>query len=310
MSNKPVNVFITYSWEDEAHKDWAKQLANELLEEGVEAVIDQYDMDPGDRLPQFMEQSITGAVYVLIICTPKYKEKADKRLGGVGYECHLMAGELLTKRNERKYIPVIRRGNAVDALPAFLSGKLAIDLSEKLDKMAYDQNFRDLVATLRGERKKPPVRSVDPGNSRVEVRKQVKDKEPIRIEGIITDEVTVPRMDGTRGSALYAIPFRLSRTPSAIWEKLFIHEWDHPMSWSTMHRPGIARIYGSKLILDGTTIEEVKKYHRDMLMRCVEEANRKETAILEAQERERQAEEKRKADHAASVRAIADDISF
>ena len=77
-----------------------------------------------------------------------------------------------------------------------------------------------------------------------------------------------------------------------------------------MHRPGIARIHGRKLILDGTTIDEVKKYHRDTLVLCVKEANRKETAILEQQEKELRAEEKRKADHAANIRLIADDITF
>ncbi len=37
-----------------------------------------------------MERSITGSDYVLIVCTPTYKQKADARVGGVGYEGHII----------------------------------------------------------------------------------------------------------------------------------------------------------------------------------------------------------------------------
>ena len=156
LNSKFIKVFITYSWEDESHKEWTKQLANDLLAKGIDAIIDQYDLNPGDRIPQFMETSIKGAVYVLVICTPKYKRKADKRLGGVGYESHLISGEIYAKRRKKnKYIPILRRGTIEKSIPSFLEGANAIDLSETLEKYVYDQNFRDLVITLRGGRKKP-----------------------------------------------------------------------------------------------------------------------------------------------------------
>lgn len=316
MSECPIKVFISYSWDDEEHRNWTKALADALLQEGFDAQIDQYDLEPGDRIPHFMERSITDADFVLIICTPKYKVKANDRNGGVGYESHLITGELYAKHNERKFIPILRRGTIADAIPSFFAGKLAIDLTESQSPSQYKQNYSDLVTTLRGERKKPPIAHPDhtkhtqDETAGVAVHKDTIGNEPVRIEGIITDEVAIPTMDGSRGSALYAIPFRLSREPSYLWQQLFIETWQHPPRFTTMHRPSIARLYGRKLILDGTTIEEVKKYHRDTLVLCVEEANRKEAAVLAQQKRERLAEEKRRADHAANVRSIADDITF
>jgi hypothetical protein len=41
-----------------------------------------------------------------------------------------------------------------------------------------------------------------------------------------------------------------------------------------MHRPGIASVEGSTVILDGTTIEEVERYHRDTLQLAIDETNR------------------------------------
>jgi hypothetical protein len=41
-----------------------------------------------------------------------------------------------------------------------------------------------------------------------------------------------------------------------------------------MHRPGIATVSGDRVYLDGTTIEEVKKYHRETLVLALDETNR------------------------------------
>lgn len=301
-------VFISYSWEDESHKLWVKELADKLLADGIDATVDQYDLSLGDRLPQFMGQSISGADYVLIICTPTYKEKSDARKGGVGYEGHIISAELLSCGNERKFIPVIRKGTIAQSLPKCLSGKLGLDLTEGSH---YETGYRDLVTTIYGAQRKPPLGNIPSRvNTNIVKSVSVNEDEPIKILGIIADEVTVPKMDGTRGSALYKIPFRLSKTPSRLWAQLFLATWQSPPTWSTMHRFGIASVYGDKVILDGTTIEEVRDYHRDTLLLCVEEANKKEAAILQ-EEKERQSREKaRKDQHYHNVNSVIGEIKF
>jgi hypothetical protein len=62
-----------------------------------------------------------------------------------------------------------------------------------------------------------------------------------------------------------------------------------PPQFSSMHRPGIARVIGNAIVLDGTTLEGVEKYHRDTLRLCVNEANKAEE--LHVKERERRANE-------------------
>lgn len=94
-----------------------------------------------------MEESITNVDYVLIICAPAYKDKSDKRVGGVGYEGHIISAEFLSKRNESKFIPVLKKGTIQTALPVCLAGKLAIDLGKE---QYYGVNYQELVTILYG----------------------------------------------------------------------------------------------------------------------------------------------------------------
>lgn len=138
----------------------------------------------------------------------------------------------------------------------------------------------------------------------------MKQDEDIRITGVIAEEVSQPRNDGTRGSGLYAVPFRLSQSPDSTWADLFVNNWDRPPQWTSMHRPGIARVYGSKVVLDGTTMEEVERYHRDTLKLVVDETNRQWRELkghADAGEERRRAQE---AEHRRNVEDISERISF
>ena len=94
-------TFISYSWDDEDHKAWVRELATQLRADGVDARLDHWHAVPGDELPEFMEREIRNNDFVLIICTPKYKAKSDNRAGGVGYEGDIMIGEIFVKHNHR-----------------------------------------------------------------------------------------------------------------------------------------------------------------------------------------------------------------
>ena len=297
-----MKAFVSYSWDDDSHKDWVQQLATDLRKDGVETILDQWHAIPGDQLPAFMEREIRENDYVLIICTPNYKLKSDQRKGGVGYEGDIMTAEVHTQGNHRKFIPVLARGTWDQSAPSWLKGKYFVDLSnpERMGK-----NYSDLNATILGTRIAAPPVGPTPKSTIYKPLQESPD-EPLKIVGVIVDEVTEPRMDGTPGSALYSVPFRLNRKPSSIWSEVFINTWNRPPKLTTMHRPGIARVFGSKIILDGTTIDEVKKYHRETLILCIDEANKEEARILERMHRE---EERRREKSEAHRRSLEDEAS-
>lgn len=302
-----INVFISYSWEEDLHQQWVKSLADKLLNDGINVILDQYDFELGDRLPYSMEQAIKQSDYVLIICTPTYKDKADSRISGVGYEGNIISGELYSEGNERKFVPIVRKENFQISMPDFLLGKMGVSLTEEND---FDENYNNLLASLYGAKSKPAI-----GKTPSKFRKSEKPlpksyNEEIEIIGIITNEVTLPKNDGSRGSALYRIPFRLNRAPDSTWNDLFVNSWDSPPRFTTMHRPGIASINNDKIILNGTTIDEVKDYHRDTLIICVKEANKKYKTLKDIQRNKEKRQQDFSDEHYNCIHDISDQIKF
>lgn len=304
-------VFMSYSWDGDEHRDWVRELASRLRGDGVNMTLDQWHTAPGDPLPEFMERSVRENDLVLIVCTPRYKEKSDARKGGVGYEGYIMTAEVLTKGNHRKFIPILRSGEWSQSAPSWVEAKFYLDF--RGDPYA-EKHYNDLLATIHNKRPVAPPIGPAP-----QIEKATKESSrttavpktgPIKIEGVIADEVTMPRNDGTRGSGLYAIPFRLSRQPSSDWEDAFIRTWNRPPRFTGMHRPKIARVSGDKIILDGTTIEEVERYHRDTLQISVEEANKAIEKLQAEKERRRREEEDRKQQHNDNVNNIANRLRF
>ena len=308
----PPTAFISYSWDGDDHRAWTRALAERLRADGVDAMLDQWAMAPGDQLPAFMERSIGDSDFVLIVCTPRYKARSEKRIGGAGYEGDIITGELMQHRNHRKFIPLLRRGTEDESLPGWLKGKYFIDLR---DGPRFEAQYQDLLATVHGSRLEPPPvrrRETSDGKERpVPAATESPDEyDPVRILGVIADEVSEPALDGTRGSALYRVPFRLSRSVSPSWAEAFVQAWDHPPRFTTMHRPGLASASKDRIVLNGTTIEEVQGYHRDTLILCVGEANKVAAKEEERERREREAKRERSEEHRRIVKKLSDEIRF
>lgn len=302
-------VFISYAWDDDAHTKWVRKLATRLRQDGIDVSLDQWDAVPGDQLPQFMESSIRENDYVLIVCTPNYKQKSDLRKGGVGYEGDVITAELFAKGNQRKYIPILRGENWDASAPSWVAGKFYISMNQNpISESAY----ADLIATITNTRAKKPALGKPKPSSPNSIRVDTADHEftPITITGIILDEVSEPTMDGTRGSALYAVPFQLTESPSYDWQNVFLHTWKRPPSFSLMHRPSIARVSGDKIILDGTTIDEVRDHHRNTLKLVVDRTNEVVAEHLRKEQQRKQMEHEKSQKHRDNIRDIGGSIKF
>ncbi|HEY0491082.1 MAG TPA: toll/interleukin-1 receptor domain-containing protein [Telluria sp.] len=148
-------VFISYSHDDQAHKKWVLDLATRLRNTGIDAVLDQWELRPGDDLPAFMEKNLREADRVVMVCSENYVAKANSGTGGVGYEKMIVTSDLMQGIDSNKVIPIIRQEGTQD-VPTFLKTKLFINFSRSDDlEFAFDE----LVRTIHGAPLyvKPPV---------------------------------------------------------------------------------------------------------------------------------------------------------
>ena len=64
MAEHP-KVFISYSHDSPEHKQWVLELGTKLVQNGVDVVLDRWDLTPGDNFTQFMEVGVRDLDWVL-----------------------------------------------------------------------------------------------------------------------------------------------------------------------------------------------------------------------------------------------------
>lgn len=138
------SVFISYGWDNDEHRSWVQSLADRLSVD-FNVMIDE-KRPLGSDLNAFMEQLVAKADRVLLILTPKYKEKADKRENGVGYETVLISSQLYQNQGTTKFIPIIRKGDVKECYPLFLGNRKGLDMR---NDSCYEEQLRLLIEDLK-----------------------------------------------------------------------------------------------------------------------------------------------------------------
>ena len=147
MSENSRKVFISYSWAVQAR---VVELAERLVANGVDVILDVWDLKPGHDKYAFMEQSVNDQTVnkVLIICDKTYTEKADARQGGVGDETVIISPEIYGKVNQEKFIPIAfeadEDGKAY--VPHYLKSRIYFDLTTEDDRyeVEYEKMLRNI----------------------------------------------------------------------------------------------------------------------------------------------------------------------
>lgn len=139
-------MFISYSWSNPDHEQWVLQLATELVEAGVEVLLDKWDLREGHDANAFMEKMVTDPTVtkVALICDETYVVKTNSRNGGVGTEAQIISPELYSKQNQSKFVAIVRERDSEGKayLPAYYKSRIYIDLS---DDSSYSENFDKLL---------------------------------------------------------------------------------------------------------------------------------------------------------------------
>lgn len=121
-----IRVFISHTSKTDSAVEWVKSLALYLIEQGVQARLDKFHLRRGMDLPQWMCNELAMAQKVVVVCDEAYKQKADGRLGGVGWETMIIQGDLAgLPPDSTKYQVVVRADDIEKGLPMYLRTRYA-----------------------------------------------------------------------------------------------------------------------------------------------------------------------------------------
>lgn len=139
-------VFISYSWTTPEHEVWVVELGTRLREDGIDVILDKWDLKEGQDTTFFME-NMRAADKVLIICEQGYKEKANGRKGGVGTETQIITPEIYGNVGQEKYIPIVAERDVMGQhyIPTFMESRLYIDLSA-FD--SFEESYEKLLRNI------------------------------------------------------------------------------------------------------------------------------------------------------------------
>lgn len=157
MSSAPSLVaapraFLSYSWTTPTHESWVVALAERLMQDGVDVVLDKWDLKPGHDANVFMEQMVTDLTVtkVLMICDKVYVEKADRRAGGVGTESQIISPQLYenSSAQQTKFAAVCVELDEAGKpyVPVFYKGRIHFDFTApERQEAAYEELLRWLA---------------------------------------------------------------------------------------------------------------------------------------------------------------------
>jgi hypothetical protein len=143
--NKPITVFISYSWDSEEHKAWVKRLADRLNEEnGIDVWLDQYQL-AGTSLTAFMQDGLKNADKVLVIGTPNYKKKAESHKGETNVEDQIINIHMSRDFTTTKFIPILRKGSYTESFTILVRDPIGYDFS---DDASFESELQMLIEGL------------------------------------------------------------------------------------------------------------------------------------------------------------------
>ena len=122
------NVFISYSHDSTEHADRVLAFANQLVAEGIDVILDQYEPAPPEGWPRWMDKHIRDANFVIMVCTETYyrrvmgEEKTGEGLG-IKWEGNLIYQHIYNADTTNlRFIPVLFEYSKVEHIPTPVQG--------------------------------------------------------------------------------------------------------------------------------------------------------------------------------------------
>ena len=150
----PIKTFISYSHDNPAHSARVLDLAQRLLDHGVDVVLDQFETRPPSGWPRWCEEQLRPecADFVLVVCTPTYLDRVEGKVPadegrGVYWEGSVLYSYLYDEKANRRFIPILLEGHDESSVPRPLKTTTHYRLAAfDLQDAGYRALYRELTA--------------------------------------------------------------------------------------------------------------------------------------------------------------------
>lgn len=144
------SCFVSYAWGEAEQERWVRGLANDLMNAGVEVILDRKgNPQIGASVARFISR-IEQSDFVVAVGTPSYRLKYENQVSEAG---SVVAAEVdlinlrLTKTGKKKetVLPLLLEGDEETSLPPLMKGRV---YGNFLDEQFYFATLFDLILTL------------------------------------------------------------------------------------------------------------------------------------------------------------------
>ena len=148
-----MKAFISHSSID---KPFVERLATDLrTREGIDAWLDKWEILPGDRIPDKLEEGLANAGILVLVLSP---DSVNSQWVSYEKDAWLIAqveeekrAKLESRTPSRRLIPVLYKDCEK---PFFLQSFLHVSINDD----NYEEGFQELIRGMRGESGKPPLK--------------------------------------------------------------------------------------------------------------------------------------------------------
>jgi serine/threonine-protein kinase len=156
-----TTVFVSYSHDSAAHNRRVLQLAEALRRDGIDASIDVDFVRPPHGWPHWCEEQLRPekADFVLLICTPGYRDRVENRVAfdegrGAFWEGSMIYDYVYDAKGNRRFIPLLLDGATESCIPRPLRNHTHYAIRRyDIDDRGYRKLYREL--TQQNRKRKP-----------------------------------------------------------------------------------------------------------------------------------------------------------
>lgn len=207
-----ITAFVSYSWDNEPHKQWVMNLANKLRNNGVDATIDRFLTQSNTiNLNQMMITNLQKNDYIILVLTEKYAERSNNFQGGVGFET-ILSLPILQEDPDKIIFITKHQSDFHNVFPFHLKGYNAIDFS---DESKFAESFDELLRRIY----KKPLYEMEPLGEPPEL----KPRQSSQMSKTLFSDIEVPNLKRLTDKDIDEFLSRSYKEITSLLTELFSH---------------------------------------------------------------------------------------